>query len=198
MSSFWQGVVAGYGIAVPVGPIAVLLLDLGIRRGFRAAFAGGLGAATADLLYAGLAAIGGTAAAALLAPYQRPMRVAAAVVLGVIAARSVVRAFRPAAGVPLGRSNATAFGSVLALTLLNPVTVTYFAVLIVALGDEVAGSVSDGVLFVAGAFLASFSWQSAVAATGAGLGKRVSARARLVTGLAGGLIVAVLAVRLVV
>ena len=37
-----EGILAGLGIAVPVGPIAVLLIDLGIRRGFTAALPAGL------------------------------------------------------------------------------------------------------------------------------------------------------------
>lgn len=34
-----EGILAGFGIAIPVGPIAVLIVDLGVRRGFRPAFA---------------------------------------------------------------------------------------------------------------------------------------------------------------
>jgi hypothetical protein len=35
MRAFAEGVVAGLGIAVPVGAIAVLIVDPAIRRGFR-------------------------------------------------------------------------------------------------------------------------------------------------------------------
>lgn len=56
LTALLAGVAAGLGIAVPVGAIAVLILDLGARRGFLPAFAAGSGAATADLLYASLAA----------------------------------------------------------------------------------------------------------------------------------------------
>ena len=50
------GVVAGYGIAVPVGAIAAYLVTLGAREGWRTAAAGGLGAAAVDGLYAAVAA----------------------------------------------------------------------------------------------------------------------------------------------
>ena len=33
--AFVAGVVAGYGIAIPVGAIAVLIVETGLRRGFR-------------------------------------------------------------------------------------------------------------------------------------------------------------------
>ena len=38
MTAFGEGVVAGYGIAIPVGAIAILIIELGLRRGFRAGF----------------------------------------------------------------------------------------------------------------------------------------------------------------
>ena len=63
MDAFITGVVAGYGIAIPVGAIAILIMEAGIRRGFRPAFFAGAGAATADFLYAALAVVGGAALA---------------------------------------------------------------------------------------------------------------------------------------
>lgn len=68
------GVVAGYGIAIPVGAIAVLIVDTGMRCGFRCAAFAGAGAATADLLYAAVAVIGGAAVASTLVGVQTPVR----------------------------------------------------------------------------------------------------------------------------
>ena len=76
---------AGYGIAIPVGAIAVLIVEVGIRCGFRCAAAAGAGAATADLLYAGLAVIGGTALAGVAESVDRALSVVSAAVLVVIA-----------------------------------------------------------------------------------------------------------------
>ena len=61
--SLVAGAIAGYGIAIPVGPVAVLIIELGVRRGLRLAAAAGLGAATADGLYALLAVLAGAEAA---------------------------------------------------------------------------------------------------------------------------------------
>lgn len=49
---------------------------------------------------------------------------------------------------------------VLGLTLLNPVTITYFTTLILGLKAINSGDSLASFFFVAGAFLASFSWQS--------------------------------------
>jgi arginine exporter protein ArgO len=52
---------------------------------------------------------------------------------------------------------------VLGLTLLNPVTVTYFTTLILGLKTAGSDSPLNSLLFVVGAFLASFSWQTFLA-----------------------------------
>jgi len=67
---FLKGVLAGYGIAIPVGPIAILILELGIQRGFSIAFCAGAGAASADLFYAVIAVLAGTLLASILAPFS--------------------------------------------------------------------------------------------------------------------------------
>ncbi len=56
----------------PARPAAV-----GIRRGFRTAAAAGAGAASADGLYTGLAAVGGAAIAGFLEPLARTLKVTA-------------------------------------------------------------------------------------------------------------------------
>src|SRR3954471_9475429 len=76
-----SGLVAGWGVAIPLGAIGVLLVDLGMRAGLRRASAAAAAVATADLLYAGVAAAAGSAAAAVLEPHQRAPRLPAAAAL---------------------------------------------------------------------------------------------------------------------
>lgn len=195
MSAFLEGVIAGYGIAIPVGPIAVLIVDLGTRRGFGVAVTGGLGAATADLIYATIAAVVGVSAAAALAPYAAPLRIAGAVALLLIAIWIAIGTFRSSPSRESSASSgARVFGGFLALTITNPVTLTYFAALILGRTESLSGSAM--VLFVAGAFLASLSWQTALAGTGAVLGHRMSEHTREITGLLGAAVIFFLAIRM--
>jgi threonine/homoserine/homoserine lactone efflux protein len=54
------GIFAGFAIAVPVGVIAVLIIETGMIGGLRRGLAAGAGAATVDLLYCASAlALGG-------------------------------------------------------------------------------------------------------------------------------------------
>ncbi|WDZ84191.1 LysE family transporter [Micromonospora cathayae] len=198
LSAFLAGVVAGYGVAVPVGAIAVLILGLTARTSFRVGAAAALGVAAADGLYAAVAALGGAAVAGLVAPVAGPLRLVAAAVLLALAGHTTWRALRPRTptAVPVRRGLDTpprAFLGLLALTVLNPATVVYFTALV--LGRPDATDPAAAVLFVLGAFLASASWQLLVAASGSLVGRLLTGpRGRLVTALVSSVLIAGLAV----
>jgi threonine/homoserine/homoserine lactone efflux protein len=188
------GVLAGYAIAIPVGAIAVLIIHTGMQHGLPAGVSAGAGAAAADGIYALLAVIAGAAAVQLLGPLQDPLRLAAGAVLIVIAGRGLLALRTPReAGPPRrtidgGRRHRRTFALLLGLTLLNPVTVVYFAALVLGL-PQLPGPVEQGA-FVAAVFLASLSWQSLLAGLGALLGRGSSAhRLRRPTTLLGSLII---------
>jgi arginine exporter protein ArgO len=195
VSAFLEGIVAGYGIAIPVGPIAVLIIGIGTRSGFSRALFAGLGAALADLIYATIAAIAGAAAAASLTPYEHPLRLTGGLVLIVIAIITGASAFRSSSNSAEGPStHLRATAGFLSLTLMNPVTLTYFAALLVGSTGGIASGAAGW--FVVGAFLASLSWQTALAAGGAVLGHRMSDRTRIGTGVTGAVVILALAVRM--
>lgn len=195
------GMVAGYAVAVPVGAIAALLVSLTARTSLRVGSAAALGVATADGLYCALAVVGGAAVARLIEPVSDPLRWAAMVVLLGLAARTAYTAWRARTGEPTVRSDrgltspGRAYLGLLALTVLNPSTVVYFAALV--LGGQ-AGN-GYGVVFVVAAFFASASWQLLLAAGGGLLGRVLTGpRGRFATAIGSSVVIAVLAVGLVV
>ena len=193
VDAFLTGILAGYGIAIPVGAIAVLIVEVGIRCGFRCASAAGAGAATADLLYAGLAVIGGAALAGVVESVDRPLRIVSAAVLVVIAVVGLRRVGRPRESVefsiPDRRELAGTYARFVALTIINPTTIVYFAAVIVGLGVAEEMSAAEGVLFSVGAFLASLSWQLFLAGVGALAGDRLSERAQTAAVVFGNLVI---------
>jgi arginine exporter protein ArgO len=199
MRALAEGILAGLGIAVPVGAIAVLIIDLAMRRGFTPAVPAAMGAASADLAYAAVAAVAGIAVASALAPHQRRIElVSAAVLMGIVVYR-MVRLFRASEQARPGSTSdgpLETYAGFLALTLVNPLTVTYFAALILGLGDDTLGSGADKAQFVIGAFLASAAWQLMLAGAGALLHRRLPDRALLATALFGNVLITALAVRL--
>jgi arginine exporter protein ArgO len=189
------GVIAGYGVAVPVGAIGVLIAGLSARTSLSVGAAAGLGAATADGIYAAVAVLGGAAVADLIAPVATPLRWTAAVVLLGLAVLTAWGAFRRRAAEDTPERPATAaraYAAILALTLLNPATVIYFAALVIG-----RGGAGGGPWFVVGAFLASASWQLLIAGGGSLVGRLLTGpRGRKITALVSSVVIVVLAVRL--
>jgi threonine/homoserine/homoserine lactone efflux protein len=191
-AAFLAGAAAGYAIAVPVGVIAVLILETGMRRGWRIAAAAGLGAGTADGIYAFLAVAFGAALAVVIAPITRPVRIIAVVALVIIGVRGLLslRTGTSATGRSerLPASARGTYARLLALTLLNPATIVYFAALILGLpnlGDEPG----ERAAFVVGVMAASMSWQLLLAAIGSLAHRRLPPRVQLIASIAGNLVV---------
>ena len=193
MGPFATGLLAGYGIAIPVGAIAVLILGTGIQSGFRRAAIAGAGAASADLLYSAVAVVGGAALSDLITSLDAGLKIASALVLTVIAVSGLHRAGL-ARGTPAPADDSRSllvrtYLRFLGLTIINPTTIVYFAALVIGLGVASDMSPIDGGLFVAGTFLASLSWQTTLAATGAFTGRRLSLGAQRAAIVAGNLLI---------
>jgi threonine/homoserine/homoserine lactone efflux protein len=196
---FVQGLIAGYGIAIPVGPIAILIMELGIRRGFYVALCAGAGAASADLVYATVASLAGTFLLSILKPYASIIHTVSALAL-IALGLSLLYVGRKNIGTKVDEfrvsSRLGAYVLVFGLTLLNPLTVAYFTTLIMGLRSNVASSVWNATSFISGAFLASLSWQSIIASVG-GLGhERFSPKLRLFTFTAGNSIIVLMGILL--
>lgn len=162
----------GLLLAVPVGPIGLLCLRRSLTSGMAAGLATGLGAATADAIYAAVAAFALAAAAPLLAEAGW-LRLAGGVVLIGLGVRDIASRHAPAA-VPTLRGTVGAYSGTVLLTLANPATVLTFAAIILGLGlvPDLISNVERG-LFVAGVFLGSALWWVVLSAAGAAVGTRL-------------------------
>ncbi|MFJ8210361.1 LysE family transporter [Streptomyces sp. NPDC096033] len=197
------GLLAGYGIAMPVGAMSVLIVTLSSRVSLRRGLAAALGVATADGLYALAAVAGGAALTRILAPAASALQATAALVLAAIAVRGLavaVRAHpagRPAPPPMADTSLLRTYTGLLGLTLLNPVTLVYFGALVIGNQSEAGGSTGGRVLFVVAAFAASASWQALLASGGAFLGRVLTGnRGRTLTAVTGNTVILLLAARL--
>lgn len=198
IQAFWEGALAGYGIAIPIGAIAVLIIDTSMRRGLSQGLQAGAGAATADLIYASAAALGGTLLQSWLEPLAETFRLIGGAVLIVIGVWSQWR-LKTRGTDPRSRSadGGKPFLAFLGLTLLNPLTIVYFSALI--LGDLAADRTwLHRAIFVVGAGLASLSWQWLLAAFGALAGRAMPVRTGRIIGTLGNIVVVFLGVRIIV
>ncbi|WP_211267388.1 hypothetical protein [Nonomuraea candida] len=88
------GLLAGYGIAIPVGAVATYLVALTARTSLKTGAFAALGVATADGMYALIAALGGAALTPFIQPIVAPLRRGAGLVLIISALRAGVTAIR--------------------------------------------------------------------------------------------------------
>lgn len=198
---FVEGLVAGYGIAIPLGAVAVLIVNTSIQCGFRVGFFAGAGAATADFIFAILAGLAGAALERFLHPAAVALHFTSGIVIILLAA-SIFR--RGLARPGDEEESALICGPMrmylqfLGITIINPLTVVYFTALILGSDPREALSPSAVGLFVLGVGVASLSWQTFLAGLGELARDRLPRSFRRLTALAGGLLVAVLGLRVLV
>lgn len=175
-----KGLVLGFSIAAPVGPIGVLCFRRALEQGFWPAAAGGLGTAAADAAYAAVAAFGLTAISALLLDFQRALAIVGGVALLWLGARAY-RARPPERPAPADeRGLASMFAATFLLTLANPTTILSFAAVFAGLGlvGAMRGGVAAGVLTL-GVFAGSMLWWMLLSGTVSALRARVPKAALL-------------------
>ena len=100
---YLRGLAIGFAIAAAIGPIGLLCIRRTLVEGRAIGLATGLGAATADALYAAVAAFGLTAVSGVLIEEHRPLGIAGGLVLVLLAARMLWRRDGESAGKPAGR-----------------------------------------------------------------------------------------------
>jgi threonine/homoserine/homoserine lactone efflux protein len=159
MGLFLEGIVIGFAIAAPVGPIGVLCIRRTLADGRASGFISGLGAATADAVYASVAALGLTFVTNLLLGGESWLRLVGGAFLILLGVRTFL--VRPAErAAPAGRSGLPgAYASTFLLTLTNPTTILSFAAIFAGLGaGDASGDVLSAMLLVSGVFLGSAVW----------------------------------------
>nr|WP_044200584.1 LysE family transporter [Oscillochloris trichoides] len=154
-----RGMLIGFAIAAPVGPIGVLCIRRTLADGRSVGFVSGMGAATADMIYGAIAALGLTAVANLLTGVSFWTRLVGGIFLCYLGLHTLRErpAERPAAANARGLWGA--YLSTFALTITNPATILSFAAVFAGMGaaSGVAGY-ADGIMLVLGVFSGSALW----------------------------------------
>ncbi|WP_293760454.1 LysE family translocator [uncultured Aquitalea sp.] len=178
---FAQAWLIGLAIAAPVGPIGLLCIERTLHRGPWVGFATGLGAATADALYAAVGAAGLSVLIAWLTRLSTPLAVGGSLFLlwtGVGIWRRVPAASQAAASAPDARRLGEAWLSALGLTLTNPMTILSFLAVFASLAGNGKPSPLASLIMVAGIFAGSASWWCVLAFAGGRLLRRLGAVGR--------------------
>jgi len=154
-----RGFALGFAVAASPGPISFLCLRRTLLRGRLYGLVSGLGIATADGLYAAVAAFG-FAAVAAIAGGRRPLALIGGVVLIALGARILLERRRDVSEAPATTRAglAWAYLSTLGLTITNPATILSFAALAATLGLSPGGGLARPAALVGGVLLGSAAW----------------------------------------
>jgi threonine/homoserine/homoserine lactone efflux protein len=156
---FLRGLIIGFSIAAPVGPIGVLVIRRTLAEGRLAGLATGLGAATADALYGCVAGFGLTFVTSLLVGQQLWVRLIGGLFLCYLGARAFLAAPAECAATAAGSSLLGAYAATLLLTLANPATILSFVAVFAGLGlAATSGDYGAASLLVLGVFAGSALW----------------------------------------
>ena len=155
-----KGVVLGFSIAAPVGPIGLLCIRRTLAEGRMSGFISGLGAASADAVYGSIAALGLTAVMACLSGIQSWVHLLGGgflIWLGIQTwlKPAVNESVRPINRINLGQT----YVSTLVLTLSNPMTILSFLAIFAGTGfTSTTSDLSSAVGLVSGVFCGSILW----------------------------------------
>jgi threonine/homoserine/homoserine lactone efflux protein len=154
-----KGLLIGFSIAAPVGPIGLLCIQRTVAYGRKSGLLSGLGAATADGVYGLIAGFGLTAVSALLIRLQLWVRLIGGLFIVYLGIKTFLSPPAETSANLARRDLISDYGSTMFLTITNPVTILSFAA--VFAGAGLLGSQRDfasATALVAGVVLGSALW----------------------------------------
>ena len=158
LTFFIEGIMVGFAMAIPVGPIGILCIRKTLTEGRLRGLIIGLGAATADLLYSCIAAFGLT----VISDTLQSQRVWIRIVGGVLLLLLGVKIYRAKPKDPKFNINGSgmvrSYLTTVLLTLTNPLTIFAFIAIFAALDLSKGLSYFSATLLVLGVFLGSTLW----------------------------------------
>lgn len=153
-----KGMLLGFSIAAPVGPIGVLCIRRTLSNGRAAGLVSGLGAATADAIYGTIAAFGVTFISSLLISQQTWLRLIGGVFLCYLGIKSFLSVAADSTATLQAEGLGGAYLSTFLLTITNPLTILSFAAVFAGLGLSAGGNYASATVLVLGVFLGSALW----------------------------------------
>lgn len=157
---FFKGLLLGFSLAAPLGPIGVLCIRRTLANGMLTGFVSGLGTATADALYAAMAAFGLTAATGYLVSQQLYFHSIGGLYLLYLSYTTfTAQPEMNTAPPPIAGTLLSSYFSSFFLTLANPMTILMFIALFAGITTlELSADYTHSLLLVGGVFSGSLVW----------------------------------------
>lgn len=203
-SIFAIGFAAGLALAIPVGPMAILLINTTMAKGWRHGALGALAMAAVDGLYAATVFFVGGTISAWLKDWALQLSLGGAAILLYLGITTLVKSLknlRLEAGETIASSGSLAktFATFFGATVLNPPTALYFLALAPSVAKLATGGIANaGLAFAIGVFVGSIIWQQSLAFAGVGLRSITQGKLRAWIGALGGTLIIGLAVAMAI
>jgi threonine/homoserine/homoserine lactone efflux protein len=154
----FKGLLIGFSIAAPVGPIGVLCIRRSLAEGRQVGLATGLGAAAADAAYGAVASFGLTAISGFLVGRRIWLEFLGGLFLCYLGLRTFTG--KPASQTAQARGGGlvSAYLSTLFLTLANPMTILSFVAVFAGFGLGASPDFLSAGMMTAGVFVGSALW----------------------------------------
>lgn len=153
-----KGIVIGFAMAVPIGPIGIMCIRKTLSDGQKLAMVIGLGAATADLFYGCVAAFGLTFISGFLYEHRFWIRIIGGIFLIILGIRTFYKKPLEKPDNNLNKGILKSFITTFFLTLTNPLTIFAFVGIFATLGMGKVIRFGSATLLVTGVFAGSCLW----------------------------------------
>ena len=121
--AFLRGVIAGFALAAPLGPVAVLCIRRGLARGRIECFVAGLGAAVADAIFGSIAGLGITFISSRVIEYQNAIGLLGGIILMIVGLGTYRTPVREISGELHVQSLRRDFVAAFSMAITNPATI---------------------------------------------------------------------------
>jgi threonine/homoserine/homoserine lactone efflux protein len=160
LSLFIKGLILGFSIAAPVGPIGILCIRRSLDESRLSGFISGLGAASADALYASIANIGLSVISSFLVSQQLFFRLFGGIFILVLGINSFLKTPVVASHSQINKKNLVSnFISTFLLTLSNPITIISFTAIFSGIGLlNTSARITSPFFLIFGVFIGSTLW----------------------------------------
>jgi len=198
------GFLAGLALAIPLGPMAILLITTTMAKGRRVGVTAALAMASVDFSYSILVFTLGGALIAALEQWLVALRIAGSVLLILVALKIALDAKKNSgrAGSTIGKENKSllsTFTTFFGLTVINPATAFYFVGITPSV-SAIRGSdlLLDALSFGAGVYCGSILWQFFLIFTSHLLAKTMNAKLQIRLQYVGSVLIVALAIWLLI
>lgn len=157
-----KGILVGFLASIPLGPVGVLCIQKTLSKSFRAGFVSGLGAASADFIFAVIAAFFLSFITSFVDNFIEYLKIIGGICVIIVGVNIFLK--NPVIQIRKNRANKgnlwSDYISVFLVTLANPAFILMFVALFAAFGlsgDEALGH-AEGAFLVAGVFAGASLW----------------------------------------